>query len=265
MQLENLQVVKWTGDGTINSDWMKVQWKKFSSSVGIHVPDDGSCSEDDWLPTPHGLMMAQNLRSHPLLHTAFKDLDVVELGGGVGNHTVLLWKQKVKSLLVTEITSERLKATAEALASSFCVGNTLHLQVADWLVVKPKTEDGKFDAVVTNPPFCQSGMFNRRYFIDELILNSYKLLRPGGLLVFSQSSMADIQLTLHGLRKNGYEAEVLSAHEFPWRDYYLEDPTFLEEAKQVPDGFRLTESGVRMETLYTIKAKLLDWNPLIVH
>ena len=39
---------------------------------------------------------------------------------------------------------------------------------------------GPYDAVITNPPFAQSGKFNRRYFIDELILNSHKLLRGGG-------------------------------------------------------------------------------------
>lgn len=67
----------------------------------------------------------------------------------------------------------------------------------------------------------------RRYFIDELILNSFKVLRPPseggkGLLVFIQSSMADLDVTLFRLNQNGYDASVVATCQFPWRQYYFD-------------------------------------------
>lgn len=73
--------------------------------------------------------------------------------------------------------------------------------VADWL----RAAGGLYDAVVTNPPYAQSGKFNRRYFIDELILNAHKLLRAGGTMCFVQSSAADVPLTFQRLEENGWE------------------------------------------------------------
>ena len=49
--------------------------------------------------------------------------------------------------------------------------------VADWLAVGG-SGGPHFDALVTNPPFAQSGKQNRRYFIDELVLNAHKVRNP---------------------------------------------------------------------------------------
>jgi len=87
--------------------------------------------------------------------------------------------------------------------------------VADWLDV-----EGDYDLVVTNPPFCKSGKRNRRYFIDELILNAHECLRPRGRLVFVQSSMADIAKSQRRLDENGFDHEIVDCCEGPFRDYY---------------------------------------------
>lgn len=117
---------------------------------------------------------------------------------------MLLKRKGPSKLVVTEYTRERLDATRQALAENDMLGDDVELRVADWLHT-----DGTFDMVVTNPPFCRSGQRNRRYFIDELILNSHRRLRPQGYLVFIQSSMADLQLTLDSLARNKYDAEVI--------------------------------------------------------
>ena len=88
---------------------------------------------------------------------------------------------------------------------------------------------GPYNAIVTNPPFAQSGKYNRRYFIDELILNAHKLLAAadgaspassadGGcrMMVFVQSSAANVPLTMHRLAENGWEgARIVLRRDYP--------------------------------------------------
>ena len=86
---------------------------------------------------------------------------------------------------------------------------------------------GPYDAVVTNPPFAQSGKFNRRYFIDELILNAHKLLAAADnvstlaagsprSMVFVQSSAANVPLTMQRLAENGWEgARIVLRSDYP--------------------------------------------------
>ncbi len=80
--------------------------------------------------------------------------------------------------------------------------------------------------MVTNPPFAQSGKFNRRYFIDELILNAHKLLATDGVstsaagssgaMVFVQSSAANVPLTMQRLAENGWEgARIVLRRDYP--------------------------------------------------
>ena len=132
---------------------------------------------------------------------------------------------------------------------------TIASRAADWLHT-----DGQFDVLVTNPPFAKSGKRNRRYFIDSLILDSHKRLRAGGDLVFVQSSMADIEKTSRRLKENGYAVEIIGSTQGPFRDYYFEDETFMEEMQHVENGFEIRD-GTHYETLYVVRARLLAWSP----
>jgi len=51
--------------------------------------------QDDWTPTPHGAFLAGVLARHDLV----QGKDVLELGAGVGNHTILLHRKGAKSLV----------------------------------------------------------------------------------------------------------------------------------------------------------------------
>ena len=53
---------------------------------------------------------------------------------------------------------------------------------------------------------------------------------------------------------------MLEQREGPWRDYYYEDSTFLEESERVPGGFREAD-GQRFETLSVLQARLRHWTP----
>ncbi len=206
---------------------------------------------DDWRPTPHGLFLADVLAKNFFA----KGKDVLELGGGVGNHTIILLRQGPRSLVVTEIDDALLASTRANVERNRPQESVIEYRVADWL-----STEGSFDLIVTNPPFCVSGKQNRRYYIDSLILDAHQRLRPGGELVFIQSSMADIHKTLRRLDENGFDAEVVERRRGPFRDYYFEDETFMEEIKHVPDGYTV-ENGTYMETLAVIHGTLRHYSP----
>jgi predicted RNA methylase len=207
--------------------------------------------DDDWTPTPHGAWLARMIASHDLI----EGKDVLELGAGLANHTILLQRKGAKSIVATEITESLLGATRENFERHCGKHTGLDLRVANWL-----NTHGKFDLVVSNPPFCQSGKQNRRYFIDSLILDGFHRLRAGGELIFVQSSMADIQLTLNMLDRNGYDATELGRTSGPFRDYYFEDPVFMREIESVEGGYE-ERDGVKFETLVAFHAKLRPWRP----
>ena len=205
--------------------------------------------DDDWAPTPHGQWLASMLAEHDLV----TGKDVLELGAGLANHTILLHRKGARSIVATEITPDLL-ATSRANFERNCgEGNDIEFRVADWL----DTPD-RFDLVVSNPPFCKSGKQNRRYYIDSLILDGHKRLRPRGELVFVQSSMADLAKTMRRLDENGYEAHEVGRTSGPFRDYYFEDAAFMEEIASVEGSYE-ERDGLKYESLIVVHAKIREW------
>ncbi|MBT8486248.1 MAG: methyltransferase, partial [Phycisphaerae bacterium] len=148
--------------------------------------------EGVWNPTPHGVALG-----HALLDLDFAGEHVLELGTGCGIHAILLARQGARRLTLTEIEAPIIDNARHNL-----VRNGIDVEVeglvCDWTAVPGASHAGDaiWDTVVTNPPFAKSGKRYRRYFIDMLILDAHKLVRPGGRLVFVQSSMADIPRSL---------------------------------------------------------------------
>jgi predicted RNA methylase len=208
--------------------------------------------EDDWSPTAHGLFLGDAIAAGDFV----RDREVLELGAGVGNHTILLLRKGASRIVATEITDSRV-ATARANVELNCpdLADRVEYRTADWL-----DGDDQFDVVTTNPPFAMSGRRNRRYFIDELILRASRRLRDEGELLFVQSSMADVSKALSRLDENGYDANVIATRSGPFREYYFEDPTFIEEARRVEGGFE-ERDGVFYETLSIIHGKLRRFTP----
>ena len=212
---------------------------------------DLSVPGDVWDPTPHGIFMSEVLAANNFV----EGKRVLELGGGAANHTIVLVRQGAKHLVTTEITSEFLDTTRVNVERN-CPGAThVEYRVADWL-----NTEGKFEVLITNPPFCKSGKQNRRYYIDSLILDGHQRLVPGGTLVFVQSSMADLAMTLRRLDQNGFDARVVDRRRGPFRDYYFKDESFMREIAEVPHGFEV-EDGTHYETLFVIEATLRPWTP----
>lgn len=206
---------------------------------------------DVWEPTPHGIFMSEVLAANNFV----EGCRVLELGAGAANHTIIMLRQGATHLVATEISDEFLDSTRSNVARNCPSADNVEYRVADWLAT-----EGKFDVVVTNPPFCKSGKQNRRYYIDSLILDAHHRLVPGGQLVFIQSSMADLKMTLRRLDQNGFDAEVVDSRRGPFRDYYFADESFMREIEEVPGGFQI-EDGTYYETLFVVAARLREWSP----
>jgi predicted RNA methylase len=129
--------------------------------------------------------------------------------------------------------------------------------VADWTNVPGASHAGDvpWDTLVTNPPFGKSGKRYRRYFIDTLILDAHKLVRPGGRLVFIHSSMADIPRTLRLLDEHGMSVRIVGETSGPFRQYYFEDERYMVEMARVPGAYSIVD-GVHHERLMVFEARL---------
>ena len=207
--------------------------------------------EGVWNPTPHGVQLGDML-----LHLDFTGDHVLELGTGCGIHAILLARQGAARLTLTEIESH-INDNAEHNLRKNNVSIEREYHVCDWTTVPGAAPvgHGPWDAVVTNPPFCKSGKRYRRYFIDTLILDAHKLVRPGGRLVFVQSSMADIPRSLRLMHEHGMTVRIVGERDRPFRQYYFEDDAFLREIAAVPHGYHVHD-GRHHERLIVFEATL---------
>ena len=223
---------------------------RFTQTFGEHelkldVP------EGIWNPTPHGVHLG-----NMLLDLDFTGEHVLELGTGCGIHAILLSRRGAKKLTLTEIDAV-ISDNARHNLGQNGVETPVEYVVADWTAVPGASHEGRapWDCVVTNPPFAKSGKRYRRYFIDTLILDAHKLVRPGGSLIFVQSSMADIPRSIRLMAECGMHVRIVGESEGPFRDYYFDDESFMWEMAAVPDGYSVRD-GVHYERLIVFEATL---------
>jgi len=221
-----------------------------SQQFGDHVLEL-DVPEGVWNPTPHGIHLG-----NMLVQLDFTGEHVLELGTGCGIHAILLARRGAARMTLTEIDAAICDNARHNLAANAVTTPTEYV-VADWTVVPGASHGGDppWDCVVTNPPFAKSGKRYRRYFIDTLILNAHKLVRPGGRLVFVQSSMGDIRRSLRLMAEHGMQVRIVGETDGPFRDYYFEDEAFLREMAQVPGGYDVRD-GVYYERLIVFEAVL---------
>ena len=200
-----------------------------------------------WHPTPHGVHLG-----NMLLNLDFAGQHVLELGTGCGIHAILLARRGARRLTLTELDRPILDNARHNL-EKHDVTIPVDYVTADWTTVA----GGPFDALVTNPPFAKSGKRYRRHFIDTLILEAHKLARPGGRLIFVQSSMADVPRSIDYMEAHGMQVRLVGETEGPFRDYYFEDPEYIREMAAIPGAYAVRE-GVHYERLVVFEAVLPD-------
>ena len=204
-----------------------------------------------WNPTPHGVHLG-----NMLMHLDFSGQHVLELGTGCGIHAIVLAHRGAATLTLTEIAAA-INDNAEHNLRKNGIDIPRDYHVADWTAVPGASHSGAvpWDCLVTNPPFAKSGKAYRRYFIDTLILDAHKLVKPGGRLLFVQSSMADIPRSLRLMHENAMRVRILGEVDGPFRDYYFEDQTYLCEMASVPGGYDV-RGGQHFERLIVFEATL---------
>jgi release factor glutamine methyltransferase len=210
-----------------------------SLQLDLEVPDGV------WNPTPNGILLAEVLESMD-----FSGESILELGTGCGLHAIILGLRGAREMLLTEI-DDAILTHARRNLDSHGVETKTRLLTADWIQV----EAGGFDSLVANPPYCVSGKHYRRYYIDTLILESHKLVRPGGRIIFIHSTMADVPKTISQMEDCGISVRILAERDYPFRDYYFDDPSFILEMAKVHGSYTVRD-GVHHERLVVFEGTL---------
>lgn len=196
--------------------------------------------EGVWRLTPHGQALGEAMAKarHCLMGKA-----AIEIGVGTGVHSIAALKLGVRTIDVTDIDPAALESAAEnAALNGVAYPNAW---IRDWLNFAPEEP---YDVVLCNPPFCMAGTADRRFFIKELIRQSPRFLRAGGHLLFVQSSMANFALTERELEQAAFYFTRVHEARSIFRDYYSDEPQFIEESRQIENGFDEIE-GTYIETL----------------
>ena len=196
--------------------------------------------ESVWRLTPHGRTLGEAMAKcrHSLVGKT-----AIEIGVGSGVHAIAALKLGVDAIDVTDIAPEALDSAVENAAENGVAYR--HVWNRDWMDFDPAD---LYDLVLCNPPFCKAGTSNRRHFIRQLIIRSPAFLRPGGQLLFVQSGMANFALTERELDEAGFYFTPVYESRGPFRDYYFTEPGFLEDIRNVENGFEEID-GVYIETL----------------
>ena len=198
-----------------------------------------------WNPTPHGVHLGNMLTTMD-----FTGDHVLELGTGCAVHALLIAWRGAAKMTLTEIDQPILEC-AEHNIKKHGIEIPVDYQVADWIQV----DGGPYDTLVTNPPFAKSGKAYRRYFIDTLILEAHKLVKPGGRLVFIHSSMADFPRSIGLMEECGMKVSIVGETDHEFRKYYFEDPQYLLEMARIPGAYQVRD-GKRYERLMAFEARL---------
>ncbi len=229
---------------TVNSK--TTEEKYFFDPFVIKVEMDST--GDVWKPTPHGYALANGMVKVPHV---FSGKSMIEIGAGSGIHAILALKLGAKNIDITDINQISL-TIAQKNADKNQV-QYRHQWIKDWMDFDPLE---KYDFVLCNPPFCKAGTPDRRWFITTFIRESKRFLKPGGHIMFCQSSMANFPKTEQELTANNYTHEVVYSTRGLFRDYYFTEPGFIEESRQVENGFEIID-GEYIETLQVYLATLV--------
>ncbi|WP_166820050.1 methyltransferase [Thalassoroseus pseudoceratinae] len=197
-------------------------------------------AERVWKLTPHGQTLGEGMAK---ARHALVGKTAIEIGVGTGVHAIAALKLGVREIDVTDIEAAALESAALNATRNGVAYRKSWVQ--DWMRFEPEEP---YNLVLCNPPFCKAGKPDRRFFIQSLIQEAPRFLRRGGHLLFVQSSMANFALTEQELSDAGFYFTPVHETRKRFRDYYFQEPGFLEESRRVKDGFEEIE-GTYVETL----------------
>lgn len=176
---------------------------------------------------------------------------VLDVGTGTG---ALAVAAAARGSLVTAVDVSRMALTS-AFLNGLVRGRRIRVRRGDLFA---PVKGHRFDLIVSNPPYVPEPTTNRnpshtwdagptgRDILDRLCTQSRHMLRPGGVLLMVQSSVADVAKTCGMLRGSGLRAEVLTRSRGPFGPVMRERAPWLEK-----HGF--IEAGAYEEDLVVVR------------
>jgi release factor glutamine methyltransferase len=219
------------------------------------------------MPSPFSRFLAEHL---PPPETGTDDPWALDLGSGTGIQSVILAKLGWKTVYAVDIDKRCLGATEfNALlneVSEYKPGSQSQI-VAVHSNIFEKIKGLKFDLIVSNPPTLPStdetptfsaGGADGRDFLESMIQHSVEALKPRGQLLFVQSSLPGLDLTVKSLAKIGFSVDIVAKRKQTFRDHYMPHLFFYRRRQMLTDEelyFEDPADGGLFEWLYIIKAK----------
>jgi release factor glutamine methyltransferase len=168
---------------------------------------------------------------------------VLDVGTGSGLQAlVAARKPNVTRVIATDVNEFALQ-TAEANARENRMAHKISFKKSDLFEKLREAEYAKtFDTIVFNPPYLPTradeklrgeinaafdGGASGRDVIDVFLKEFDSFLRPNGVLLMAQSSLANNKATLSALKKKGFDASVVEKQKF-----FFEELIALKAAKK---------------------------------
>jgi len=193
-----------------------------------------------WKPHDDAWLLAQQVLERRLA----QDAEVLDLFTGSGVLAVTAARTGARGVTAVDVSRRALLTTRLNASRNGARVRTVRGDMFD------AVGDETFDLIVANPPYIPGdvelprrgiaraweGGFDGRRFIDPLCRDAFAHLRPGGRLLFVQSSMNGEARTLDLLRAQGLSAEVVLRREGRLGAVSLERVNVLRERGLVLDG-----------------------------
>lgn len=176
---------------------------------------------------------------------------VLDVGTGTG---ALAVAAALRGGLVTAVDVSRM-ALASAFLNGLMRGRRIRVRCGDLFA---PVRESRFDLIISNPPYVPQPSASRnpsrswdagpngRDILDRLCAQSRRMLRPGGVVLIVQSSVADVARTCGMLSRSGLRTEVVARTRGPFGPVLRERASWFEDQG-------LIEAGVREEDLVVVR------------
>lgn len=166
---------------------------------------------------------------------------VLDVGTGTG---ALAVAAAARGGVVTAVDVSRM-ALASAFVNGLLRGRRIRVRHGDLFA---PVKGHRYDLIVSNPPYVPEPQTNPnpshtwdagpmgRDVLDRLCTQSRHMLRPGGVLLMVQSSVADVTKTCGLLRNSGLRTEVLARSRGPFGPVMRERAPWLEKHGLIAAG-----------------------------
>ena len=206
--------------------------------------------------TPYSLLLAECIPD-------LSGQTVVDLGTGSGILAIVAMMQGAKRVYLTDSFDEAIALALENARSNGVEAGLVHLPIGKSLIPLPRGE--RVDFIISNPaqlPLPQMEMENSPFYaghdgramIDPLIAEAPSKLSPGGRLLMTHNSLANLPKSLAQIADLGMELQIVAERTLELRPFV--DRDWLDTLGGAPEGLYFVRDGVAYEKLCVIEARL---------